>query len=119
MASGADYGWISIRSDCDWHGNSSMGGFLSIRVDGKRGGAVAPLDTERVPVYPGKLTVRVLLQAWYRSPRVVVTVSPGATAPMGAGMPAGGFFSRFIKAMINPFRWLVPGEIQEVTQNPG
>lgn len=53
MASGADYGWISIRSDCDWHGNSSMGGFLSIRVDGKRGGAVAPLDTERVPVYPG------------------------------------------------------------------
>jgi polygalacturonase len=111
QASDDSYGWISIRNDYMWNGNGTIGGVMSIRIDGKRKGAVDSCEIHRVPVYAGTHTVRVMLQAWYLSPRVTVTVNPGTTVHLRARMPSGRFFSRWVKGMFDPFHWLVLEEI--------
>jgi hypothetical protein len=44
---------------------------------------------------------------WFRSARVTVTVSPGATVYLRARMPSGNAFSRWVKGMFDPFHCLV------------
>jgi hypothetical protein len=130
VANDPGYGWITVRNDYAWNGyNNPRAGTITVRVDGKRKGAAATGETERIPVYPGVHTVRLKLSLGalgylppimalllgflgYLSPSLMVSVSVGSTVCLRADMPRdGSLFSRCLRALFHPLHWLVLEEI--------
>lgn len=116
MSDESRYGWISVRSDYEWHGQNPRAAAITIAIDHRRKGWVQIQDTERIPVYPGMHTVRVTLFLWYRSPAVEVNVSPGSTVCLRADIQrSGSFFLRMLQGMFNPFHCLILEEIDDIS----
>ena len=116
MSDRANYSWISIRNDYTWKGVDPDQGTIFVYVDGKRAGPAEMESVRRVPVYPGKHTVRVRLW-WFLSPRVTVDVNAGHTVYFRCDMPMNrSFLYRMVKAMFDPFHSMV---LEEIEDNPG
>ena len=99
---------IVIRNDSQWVGNPNYGG-LGVYLDGRHAGVTYPYGGDlKVPVAPGRHTVRIRW-LWYFSPRVKVDLPrAGSDVHLRANMPTTGpILARLLKVMVRPLHSLL------------
>jgi hypothetical protein len=95
---------IIVVNDSAWPGNPRLGAF-TVAIDGRRVGQAALHGELRCAVAPGTHTVRV--RQWhYKSPRLAVSVLPGASTVVRANKPAGPAWKAMSRLALRPFRAL-------------
>jgi hypothetical protein len=98
MTIGSPEAAIIVFQDRYWFGDPRLAAF-TVSVDGKKVGRAALNSSLRVPVSPGRHTVRIR-QWWFRSSRITVEVSSGSNVKLKADAPTG--FAGMVKLMFRP-----------------
>jgi len=96
---------IVVDSNRQWYLNSRSGTFI-VTLDGKRVGAVAPVDRLEVPCTPGTHVLRIR-QWWFRSSATPVEVADGSRTRIEVDDPSQRpFLKSWVTGMITPWRAL-------------
>jgi hypothetical protein len=94
-------GHILVHSSLAWYGNPK-GGYISVRIDGKAVGTVAPLSTRTFPVAAGPHTVQVR-RIYLTSGTVQANVPEQGVVKLTVGFPKYNIALRILRASFFPF----------------